>query len=174
MSSMLVSNWMTWFASNESIDGGGGKKHAQHVRPIGRIGRTCPVSHGTGHHRRKPVEGLGQGGQQSYPGWRGQFYGGASGINRIPFCQFGNRGSGNRQKAMCPIDRSGPDVDGRGAEGLHPQFMTSEQPAHDIDQGIDGPHFMKRNSGGIVSMHRSFCRGQAFEDRKRLFFDLRW
>ena len=49
--------------------------------------------------------------------------------------------------------------------------MTSEQPAHDIDQGIDGPHFMKRNSGGIVSMHRSFCRGQAFEDRKRLFFD---
>ena len=89
----------------------------------------------------------------------------------MSFCQFGNRGSGNRQKAMCPVDRSRTDVDGRGAEGLHPQFMTPEQSSHDIDQGIDRPHFMERDGSGIVPMHVSFCRGQAFENRKRLFFD---
>ena len=73
---------------------------------------------------------------------------------------------------MGPVDRSGPDVDGRRAEGLHSQFMTPEQPSHDIDQGIDRPHFMERDTGGVLPMHGSFCRGQAFEDCKRLFLDV--
>ena len=49
--------------------------------------------------------------------------------------------------------------------------MAPEQPSHDIDQGIDRPHFVKRDNGGVLPVHGSFCRGQAFEDRKRLFLD---
>ena len=73
---------------------------------------------------------------------------------------------------MGTVDRSGTDVDGSRTEGLHPQFMTSEKATHDIDQGIDRSHFMKRDGGGILPMHGSFCRSDAFEDRKSLFFNV--
>ena len=73
---------------------------------------------------------------------------------------------------MSRLQRPRSDVDGRGRHTRHPQQITTDEPADDIDKRIQDPHLMEMHLilGHTVGM--PFRLSQSIEHGSALLLDL--